>query len=111
MSVASRIATGTGVALALLLIILAWDVALVDQLAEVNQSLSDVNFRASTNALDQARLLNQIDEFTRKHEVTRDPAYDTRLVELRLEYAGRLAALRALDLATGVRAQVDLLAR
>ena len=107
MSVASRIATGTGVALALLLVILAWDVALVDQLAEVNQSLSEVNFRASTSALEQARLLNHIDEFTRKYFVTRDPAYGDRLGELRLEYAGRLSELRSLDLAAGVRAQVD----
>lgn len=109
MTVATRIATGTGVALAVLLIILAWDVALVDQLAEVNQSLSEVNFRASTNALNQARLLNEIDEFTRKYEVTRDPAYAGRLVELRLEFAARLATLRSLDLAPGVRSQVDLL--
>ena len=109
MSVAGRIATGTGVALALLLIILAWDVALVDQLAEVNQSLSEVNFRASTSALKQARLLNQIDEFTRKYHVTEDAAYAGRLAELRLDYAGRLAALRSLDLAPSVRPQVDLL--
>jgi len=109
MSVAGRIATGTGVALALLLVILAWDVALVDQLAEVNQSLTEVNFRASTSALEQARLLNQIDEFTRKYYVTKDPAYGGRLADLRLEYAGSLADLRSLALAPSVRAQVVLL--
>lgn len=109
MRVASKIATGTGVALALLLIILAWDVALVDQLAEVNQSLSEVNFEASTSALEQARLLNQIDEFTRKFYVTEDPAYANRLSELRVEYAGRASDLRSLDLAPSVRSQVDLL--
>lgn len=107
MRVAGRIATGTGVALTLMLVILAWDVALVDQLAEVNQSLSEVNFRASTSALDQARLLNQIDEFTRKYFVTRDRAYADRLGELRLEYAGRVSELRSLDLETSVRAHVD----
>lgn len=109
MRVAGRIATGTGVVLALLLVILAWDVALVDQLAKVNQSLSEVNFRASTSALEQARLLNQIDEFTRKFYVTEDPAYSGRLSELRLEYVRRLAELRSLALAPSVRAQVDLL--
>ncbi len=46
MRVAGRIAIGTGVAVALLLIILAWDVTLVDQLAGVTQSLSEVNLRA-----------------------------------------------------------------
>ncbi len=111
MRVASRIATGTGVALLLLLIILAWDVALVDQLAEVNQSLSEVNFRASTTALKQSRLLNQVDEFTRKYYVTRDAAYGDRLSELRLQYAGRLSDLRSLALAPSVRAQVNLLVR
>lgn len=111
MRVAGRIATGTGVAVVLLLVILAWDVALVDQLAEVNQSLSEVNFRASTSALEQARLLNQIDEFTRKFHVTQDPAYADRLSELRLEYADRVATLRSLALSPSVRAQVDLLVR
>ena len=109
MKVAGRIATGTGVAMTLLLIILAWDVALVDQLAEVNQSLSEVNFRASTSALEQARLLNQIDEFTRKLYVTQDPAYADRLSELRLEYARRVSDLRSLALAPSVRSEVDLL--
>ncbi len=111
MRVAGRIATGTGVALAILLIILAWDVALVDQLAEVNQSLSEVNFRASTNALEQARLLNQIDEFTRKFYVTGDPAYADRLAELRTTYAGKVAELQSLGLAPSVRTQVELLAQ
>jgi len=111
MRVAGRIATGTGVAMALLLIILAWDVALVDQLAEVNQSLSEVNFRASTSSLEQARLLNQMGEFTRKYDVTEDPAYGDRLSELRLDYAAMLSELRSLALAPSVRAQVDLLVR
>ena len=109
MRVAGRIATGTGVTLALLLVILAWDVALVDQLAEVNQSLSEVNYRASTGALELIRLLHQMDEFTRKYHVTGDSAYADRLTVLRLEYAAQLSRLRSLALTPGVRAQVNLL--
>ena len=109
MSVGGRIAIGTGVALAILLIILVWDVALVDQLAGVNQTLSEVNFKASTLALEQARVLNKIDEFTRKLQVTGDPAYADRLSELRLEFSGYLADLQALDLASSVREQVRAL--
>jgi len=111
MRVAGRIATGSGVALTILMVILAWDVALVDQLAEVNQSLSAVNYQASASALDQARLLNQIDEFTRKYHVTGDPAYGQRLAQLRLDYAAQLADLRSLDLASSVRARVGELDR
>ncbi len=106
MRVGGRIAIGTGVALAILLIILVWDVALVDQLAGVNKSLSQVNFRASTLALEQARVLNKLDEFTRKFHVTRDLAYGDRLSDLRLEFAANLADLQALDLAPKVRNQV-----
>lgn len=110
MTVAGRIATGMGVVLALLLVILARDVALVDELAEVNQSLSEVNFRASTGALQQARLLNRIDEFTRKYYVTKDEAYAHRLADLRLEYAQQLAEMQALATAPSVRSQVRTLA-
>ena len=110
MRVAGRLATGTGVALALLLTILAWDVALVDQLAGVNQSLSKVNFRASTTTLEMTRLLNQMDEFTRKFYVTQDPAYQERLGELRTAFASDLAGLQGLDLAPEVRRSVAGLA-
>lgn len=109
MTVAGRIATGMGVVLSLLLVILAWDVALVDELAEVNQSLSEVNFRASTGALQQARLLNRIDEFTRKYYVTEDVAYAHRLADLRLEYAQQLSEMQALDLSPSIRSQVSTL--
>lgn len=107
MNVGGRIAFGTGVALAILLVILVWDVALVDQLANVNRTLSDVNFRASTLALEQARTLNKIDEFTRKFYVTSDPAYGDRLSDLRIEFAGYLVDLQGLDLAPRVRAEVS----
>lgn len=107
MRVGGRIAIGTGFALAILLIILVWDVALVDQLAGVNQALSEVNFRASTLALEQERTLNKIDEFTRKYFVTSDSAYGDRLSDLRLEFASYLADLHALNLSTWVRTQVN----
>ena len=109
MRVGGRIAIGTGVALAILLVILVWDVALVDQLAGVNRKLSQVNFRASTLALEQARILNQIDEFTRKLFVTSDPAYGDRLSELHVEFTGSLADLHGLKLSPPVREQVGRL--
>ena len=107
MRVGGRIAIGTGVALATLLVILIWDVALVDQLSDVNQTLSEVNFRASTVTLEQARILNKIDEFTRKFYVTADPAYADRLGELRFDFAQSLADLHSLSLAPRVRFEVS----
>ena len=75
MTVAGKIATGFGVMMVLLVGVLAYDLALVRRLASANQSLSEINFRATMTALEMSRLLNQLDEFTRKLIVTRDAAY------------------------------------
>ncbi len=107
MKVAGRIATGTGVALAVLLMVLVWDVALVDQLAGVNRSLSDVHYRVSMLTLEQARTLNRIDEFTRKFEATGDLAYADRLADLRQDFARDLVELRGLSLPELQRVQVN----
>ena len=74
MKVAGKIAIGSGVAVVFLLAILAWDLALVERLARSHQEFSLISFRASSLALEQSRVLNQIEEFTRKYGVTGDPA-------------------------------------
>lgn len=111
MRVASRVALGSGVAVVLLLAVLAWDLSLVDRLAGEHQELSQIDFRASNVALQQAKVLTQIDEFTRKLYVTGDSAYADRLAELRTRFAQHLAELAALDLSPEVREEVQELAQ
>lgn len=111
MRVASRVALGSGVAVVLLLAVLAWDLYLVDRLAGEHQELSGIDFRASNITLQQAKLINQIDEFTRKLYVTGDAAYADRLAELRTRFAEHLAELSALDLSPEVRTEVQELAQ
>ena len=89
MRVTGRLVTGTGVAAALLLGVLVWDLATIRRLAAVAQDLSAVSFRASTLSLEQDRLINRIDEFTRKYCVTGDEAYGERLIELQDAFAER----------------------
>lgn len=110
MSVAGKIALGSGVAIVLLVGVLVWDLSVVNRLADSHEELSRVNFRAAGIALDQVRLLDQLDEFTRKYQVTKDPAYRDRLGLLRIEFAGRLREMTALDLPRSVRSAVATLA-
>ncbi len=98
MRVTARLATGTGIAVILLLAVLAWDLATIRRLASVSQQLSQVEFRVSMLALEQDRLLNRMDEFVRKYSVTEDPAYEQRLGELQDAFAERLAELTVLRL-------------
>ena len=111
MRVASRVALGSGVAVILLLAVLAWDLSLVDRLAGEHQELSQIDFRASNIALQQAKLMNQVDEFTRKLYITGDSAYADRLAELRTLFAQHLAELSALDVSPEVRAEIQQLAQ
>jgi two-component system sensor histidine kinase GlrK len=107
MTVAGKIATGFGVMIALLLGVLVYDLALVRRLAAANQSLSEINFRATMTALEMSRLLNQLDEFTRKLIVTRDTAYAARLDELHAAFEGHMEELQALDLSETEHAASD----
>lgn len=107
MRVTGRLVTGTGIAVALLLGVLAWDLTTIRRLAAVAEDLSEVSFRASTLSLEQDRLINRIDEFTRKYWVTGDEDYAQRLIELQEAFAERLAELSALRLSDRERLEVS----
>ena len=107
MSVAGKLATGFGLLMTLLFGVLAYDLAQLRQLAAANRNLSEINFRATMTALEMSRLLNQLDEFTRKFVVTGDPAYASRLAELRPAFERRMGELRSLDLSQIEHAAAD----
>ncbi|MEE8138807.1 MAG: ATP-binding protein [Thermoanaerobaculia bacterium] len=107
MTVAGRIVTGFGLLMVLLLGVLTYDLAQVRRLAAVNRDLSEINFRATMTTLEMSRLLNQLDEFTSKFVVTRDPAYAARLGELRAAFESHMEELRSLDLSENERAATE----
>ncbi|MFQ5350709.1 MAG: HAMP domain-containing protein, partial [Thermoanaerobaculia bacterium] len=110
MRVASKLTVGWGVLIALFVAILAYDLALVNRLARVNQGLSEIEFRAATVSLEQSRRLAALEEFSLKLVVTRDPAYAERLSELGGEFEEGLTELRFLPLSPHELTEVERLA-
>ena len=110
MRVATKLGLGWGVLIALFVGILAYDLALVNRLARVNQGLSEIEFRAAAVSLEQSRRLAALEEFSRKLLVTRDPAYAERLGELASEFEEGLHELRFLPLSHAELVEVERLA-
>ena len=109
MKVATKLALGWGVLIALFVGVLAYDLALVNRLARVNQGLSEIEFRAAAVSLEQSRRLAALEEFSRKLLVTRDEAYAERLAELRAEFEAGLRELRFLPLSPAELIEVERL--
>jgi two-component system sensor histidine kinase GlrK len=108
--VATKLALGWGVLIALFAGILAYDLALIHRLAWANQELSRIEFRAAAVSLEQSRRLDGIEEFARKLVVTRDAAYGERLTELTAAFDAGLGELRRLPLSAGERVEIERLA-
>jgi two-component system sensor histidine kinase GlrK len=108
--VAAKLALGWGVLITLFVGILAYDLALVNRLARVNQGLSEIEFHAARLSLEQSRRLAALEEFSRKLLVTRDPAYAGRLRELASEFDAGLRELRFLALSPAEVVEVERLA-
>ncbi|MCP4205333.1 MAG: HAMP domain-containing histidine kinase [bacterium] len=110
MRVASRLAVASSLWAAALIAVLLYNLTQVRGLAAGHRELADVDLRATTLALEQRRLLSQIDGFTRKLLVTRDPAYAERLDPLRGTFDDNLNEFAGLDLAAPLAVEVELMA-
>ncbi|HVN75122.1 MAG TPA: HAMP domain-containing sensor histidine kinase [Thermoanaerobaculaceae bacterium] len=95
MRVSTRLVTGSGLLVALLGGVLAYQLWLMQQLARANRDLVSRRFRATQAALDLARRLDEFDEYARKFIVTRDPAYAERVGETRAAFTRDLSELGA----------------
>jgi signal transduction histidine kinase len=110
MKVASKLAMASSLWAAALIAVLVYNLTQVRGLAAGHRELADVDLRATTLALEQRRLLPQIDGFTRKLSVTRDPAYADRLDPLRGTFEAKLDELLGLDLPPSLEVEVELMA-
>jgi two-component system sensor histidine kinase GlrK len=93
----------------LLLGVLTYDLSVVHRLATVQEELTTAEQRAVTLSLEQRRLLNRLDELTRKLFVTKDPDYAQGVLETRAAFDEHLEELESLELSSkGARAVTEL---
>lgn len=109
MRVAAKIAVGTGLTAVLLVGVLAYDLALVEKLALDNRELSEITLQTSMLPVELSRWLNEIEEFTRKHGVTGDPAYVAAVAERQRRFEAGLRELASLGLSSSERLAVGKL--
>jgi two-component system sensor histidine kinase GlrK len=109
--VASKVATGSGITIVLLVAVLIYDLLKDERLNQINREFAEIGLTATTISLEQSRLLFQISEFTRKQFVTSDVAYTEGLNDLHLEFWQHLERLRSQQLSENSRAKVEELTR
>ena len=106
MRVATKVATGSGLLIALLVGMLVYNLSLFRQLVDVQRDLSTERYAAARITLEQGRLLNEIEEALRKLYATRDNEYGARLSELADLFEIEVSELEALELPAELRGPV-----
>jgi two-component system sensor histidine kinase GlrK len=111
MRVATRIAAGYGILLALLAAALGYQLLRVHQLEAISRSLAGSGVRASLISLGLLRNLDQVEEFTRKEFATGgDPGYAGRVAATQRAFADQLRELQSLPLSPPEQAAIAGLA-
>ena len=108
MRVSSRLAVASSLWAGALVAVLGYNLTQVRSLAAGHQELADVDLRATTLALELRQLLPQIEAFTRKLSVTRDPDYAQRLGELSGSFESNLQELLQLQLEAPLAAEIGM---
>jgi signal transduction histidine kinase len=108
MKIATKIVLGYALLLLLMVIVLAYEISLLQRMHEVNRNLSEVKTRETDYSL-QARDIDQVDDFTRRLYVTGDPGYSEQLKNLRQGVSEAIAAVRATRPAGAEKVELDRL--
>ena len=100
MKIASKISSGFGILIALIVTVLTYQITLFYQMQAINRALSTIDFRSAILSLQLLRDLDQVEEFTRKFFVTGgDPDYASQTGQMRDAFSDRLKELDVLPLA------------
>src|SRR3972149_11647519 len=109
MKIATRIAAGYGVVIALILTVLTYQMVLIYRMHSINQGLSGINIRASILALELLRQTDQVEEFAQKFAVTADTGYAAQGEEMRNAFAHNLDELMSLPLSSDEKKDTEKL--
>lgn len=101
MTVSGKIGGGLGLLIFLLLAVHSYHVTRLRRLAEASRDLQAVQFEAALVAIEQLRLVDELEDSTQKLFVTLDPRYLAWEERLRGGFVKTLAKLRRLALSEG----------
>ena len=85
MKVSSKIISGFLVLMLLSIVVVAYEVSVVYQMQAVNRELADVDVKAAATALDMEKLVDLLDEYSKKYFGGLDPLYDKKAADYRGE--------------------------
>ncbi len=112
MNISTKIATGFGALILLIVLMLACQRNTIDQAQSATERLGGTNFRAALLSLQLLRDLDQVEEFTRKLFATAgDPDYAMQTAEMRDSFSRVLLDLNALSLSPTEADEVAALQR
>ncbi|MDH3255248.1 MAG: HAMP domain-containing protein, partial [Acidobacteriota bacterium] len=109
MKITTRLAASSTLLVVLLVAVLTYDLSVVHRLAATQEELTAAEQRAVTISLEQRRLLDRLDELTRKLFVTRDPDYAEGVLGIRQAFDRHLGDLESLELSAAGSAAVAAL--
>lgn len=96
MRLATRVAAGSGLVLAILAAVVAYQLDVNRRMTASHRRLEQVELPAATRALELLEHLDALANHARKYAVTRDPAYAASVARERSAFAAGLDALQAL---------------
>ncbi len=111
MRIATKITLGYGTLIVLLVAIVVYHVSLIHRVGRISTNLSQINFRAETISLRMLRELDQLEEYTDKFFVSRDPGYAAKLAEVRDVFDNDLHELITLGRSAEERAESNRIAQ
>lgn len=110
MRVATKLATGYGLLIAVLTAALLYQVGAIHRVVDANQTLSSLILRLSLSTSEQLTRLDEMVENGSKYWVTGDTGYAARFHQARRGFDRALADLRSLDLSGAEKVELDSLA-
>jgi two-component system sensor histidine kinase GlrK len=106
MKIATRIAAGYGVLMAVVIVLLVYHLSLIRQMRSINEDLSKINFKAAETSLQLEWKLKQVVEFTRKFFIRRDPAYAALLDQAQADVAKDLQLIKSVSSSEREQAEI-----
>lgn len=109
MKIVTRIGAGYLILIVLMLVIQLYQVSLIHHMRRVNQQLAGINLKATEEALNLERDLDELEEFTQKFLVLRDAQYGEELRQMRRNIQRGILSLSSVSLSEPEQEEVQAL--